>query len=223
MNRTPRILLKPGNSFIRKYILHKLQTNPIDPKQRIIEDDEAADIDYTIDIHDDHAEILRSEGDSVTLRYPMVIGTGMTGEAARTARMIYRGTYLHVKDSEARVSVIHATDVAAAVRIALTNESIKGVYTISDGVDPTRHDLAEALAWRLGQKRIYSLSAKKFAKLARWADRLGLSAYNTKQLLLLTTDAIVNATDWAELAGKDWQPQSTVEYLRTHIYDEHSL
>lgn len=223
MNQPPRILIKPGESFIRKYILQELRRNPCHSKQRIIEDNAAPDVDYIVDIHDDHVQVSRPTGDSVTLHFPMVIGTGMKGEAARMVRMIYRGTYFHVKDSDARVSVIHATDVAAAVRIALTNSSITGEFTISDGVNPSRIELAEGLAWRLGQKRIYSLSAKKFARIARWADRLGISTFNSKQLRLLSTDSLIDSTAWSEAAGNDWHPQSTVEYLRTHVYDEHSL
>lgn len=223
MNNPPRILIKPGESFIRKYILQELRSNPCHPKQRIIESHEDSDADFTIEIHDDNAQVVRSDGSSVILRFPMVIGTGMNGEVARMVKMIYRGTYFHVKDCDARVSVIHATDVAVAVRIAMTHPSMTGEFMISDNVDPTRHELAEALAWRLGQKRIYSLSTKTFANISRWADRLGISPFNSKQLQLLTTDSVVDTTAWNEAAETEWQPQSTVEYLRTHVYDEHSL
>ncbi len=223
MSQPPKIFIKPGDSFIRKYILQELHNNPLNPKQRIIEEGETLHADFTIEAHDAHVQVSRAEGESVTLRFPLVIGTGMSGVSGRMARMIYHGTYFHVKDNDARVSVIHATDVAAAVRIALTNGAITGDFTISDGTDPTRRELAEGLAWRMGQKRIYSLSKKKFAIIARWADRLGISAFNSKQLHLLTTDALVDSTAWAEAAGNEWHPQSTVDYLRTHVYDEHSL
>ncbi len=221
MNRPVKILINPSTSFVRKYIIDELERNPIAPRQQRLE--AASDVEYTIDTRDDHVTINRADGSSVTLRLPMVIGTGMTGEAARMTRMIYRGTYLHAKDSEARISVIHATDVAKAARLAMTAPALSGEYNICDGVNPTRHDMAEAIAYRLGQKRIYSLSANKFKRIARWADRLGLTSFGSKQLKLLTTDQLIDSSRWDAALGDNWHPVNTVEYLRTHNYDEHSL
>ncbi|MDE6085139.1 MAG: NAD-dependent epimerase/dehydratase family protein, partial [Muribaculaceae bacterium] len=85
------------------------------------------------------------------LRPAMVIGTGMGGEMRALVNSIYRGTYRHVNGNEARVSVIHAIDVARAARMAAGKH---GVWIITDGTDPLRRDLVEALAWRLRHKRV---------------------------------------------------------------------
>lgn len=223
MNTPPIILLKPNGSFISKYI-HRLLTDcPLDPKQRLTEDADVANPDFVIDVNDDHVEIHTPDKRTVTLQLPMVIGTGMKGEAARMARMIYRGIYFHVKGDEAKVSVIHATDVAKAVKIVLCDNNLRGSYAISDGFDPSRHDLAEALAYRLGQKRIYSWSAKRWQRISKWADRLGLTSFDSQQLRWLTSDDTTDISSWMGVAGDSWQPVSTVDYLKTHEYDENSL
>ena len=89
------------------------------------------------------------------VRPALIVGTGMKGTLRSMVNGIYRGYYHHIKENNARRSVIHATDVSAAVnKIA----SIGGVFNLTDGVNPTVYDLAEALAYRMGDKRIYTMS-----------------------------------------------------------------
>lgn len=223
MNHPAKIYIHPRASFIIKYIHRELSDNPVTPRQKITEDIETTDSDFTIVTFDDHIIVKSIDGRTVTLKLPMVIGTGMTGEGARMARMIYRGTYFHVKDSTSRVSVIHATDAAKAVRLAMTSDALEGEYAISDFNEPSRHDLAEAIAYRLGQKRIYSLTMKRFASIARWADKLGIAPFSSKRLKMLTSEALIDTSRWNEATADSWHPTPVIEYLRTHDYDHNSL
>ena len=61
------------------------------------------------------------------LRPAMVVGTGMGGELRRLVNSIYRGTYRHVTGNDARVSVVHAVDVARAARMAVAQSGILAV------------------------------------------------------------------------------------------------
>lgn len=142
-----------------------------------------------------------------TIACPAVIGTNMNGQPRRIAAGIYRGTFVHIRDNGARMSVIHATDVARAVsRVAGT----EGTFTLHDGCDPTIHDVAEALAFRMAEKRIITLKP-------RWA-RLwyGSDYYN-----ILTSNHLLE-NSFVE-AFPDFHPVDTLNYLRTHVYDESSL
>lgn len=219
----PTILISDHNSFITKYIERQLQDSPLHPQQKIVHAGTDMSYDLTIDVTDSRITIEGTHRATVILMLPAVVGTGMGGELGRMAAMINRGTYFHVSGDDARLSVIHATDVGKAVAIALSNPSITGTYHISDGINPTWHDLAEALAYRMGQKRIYSLTLKRWQRMARWADRLKLSQFGSRQLKLITTDAIVDTNQWTIDAGEAWHPTDTTEYLRTHVYDENSL
>ena len=141
------------------------------------------------------------------IRCPYIVGTGMTGLMRKIAAGIYKGTFVHIAGNDARISVVHATDVAKA---ASTAAGTQGAYTLTDGVDPTVHDLSEAFAHRMGDKRIFSIGPK-WAKL--WYGR---TYYTT-----LTTSH--TAPDSFCAVYPDFHPVSVVEYLKTHVYDEQSL
>lgn len=152
------------------------------------------------------------------LRCPNIVGTGMKGPLRQLVNSIYRGNYHHIDDETARMSIVHATDVA---RVMVLLRHIGGTYNITDGENPSRHDLAEALTKRLNNKRIYTLQAKRARTIARICDFIPLFSFNRKTLAeryrTLTFDS-------SRLINKiNFKPSSVVEYLTTHNYDENSL
>lgn len=152
------------------------------------------------------------------LRCPNIVGTGMKGPLRQLVNSIYRGNYHHIDDETARMSIVHATDVA---RVMVLLRHIGGTYNITDGENPSRHDLAEALAKRMNNKRIYTLRAKRARTIARICDFIPLFSFNRKTLAeryrTLTFDS-------SRLINKiDFKPSSVVEYLTIHNYDENSL
>lgn len=152
------------------------------------------------------------------LRCPPIIGTGMNGPLRELVNSIYRGSYSHISNDDSRISVVHAVDVArAAVDIA----PIGGVYNMTDGVNPTRHDLAEALSARIGHKRIYTVSPKRARLIARVCDYIPFCKFGTKRLKELTTTLTFDGNKIIETLGR--KPNSVTKYLKTHNYDETSL
>lgn len=142
------------------------------------------------------------------LRPAEIIGTGMTGLPRDIVNRIYRGTFFHIADAnEPRISVIHALDVARAATVAAGHE---GIFTLSDGSDPTLKELAEALSHRLGHKRIYSLSGRKARMLARLFPSI-----------IISGDRKVNMTDSPLFA--DFRPLTVTDYLTNHHYDENDI
>ncbi len=160
-----------------------------------------------------HAVIL------TILRPPLIVGTRMKGLLRSMVNGIYHGYYFHIKGNEARRSVIHATDVSRVVRGI---SSIGGVYNITDGVSPMVNDFAEALAYRMGDKRIYTVPMSFVKYVAKIGDIIGYSAPITTQKLSHLTQTLTFNSD-AILNVIDWKPNSVIEYLRTHNYDENSL
>lgn len=141
------------------------------------------------------------------LHCPCIIATGMTGLPRRIASAIYSGRFLQIKGCGARISVVHGIDVA---RAALLMAGTEATLTLTDGTDPTIADLADALAWRIDGKRLFSVSPR----LARiWYGR---SFYS-----MLTTDAVCAENFTA--AYPEFRPVTVTEYLRTHVYDQNSL
>lgn len=143
----------------------------------------------------------------LTLLCPNIIATGMNGLMYRIAAGIYSGTFFHISGSEGRTSVIHATDAARAAALAAGGQ---GKFTLTDGREHSIYDIAEALAYRINNKRLFSLPG--------WLCRLwyGREYYST-----LTSDASVTS-DFAEICP-DFSPVDTLLYLRTHTYDDASL
>lgn len=151
------------------------------------------------------------------LRMPPIVGTGMTGILRKLVNGIYRGSLTHIEGNEARVSVVHAVDVARAARLTARKG---GVYNVTDGVSPTVHDLMEALAFRLDDKRIFTVSPKRARRIA-WLGRIIPQAFNPRMLEWMTTTLTFSSERIAQTV--DFKPHSVVEYLRTHDYDDNSL
>lgn len=147
------------------------------------------------------------------LRCAPVIGTGMTGSMRRLAESIYRGVFFHFPGNEARKSVVHATDVSKAVKFIADNDIAAGVYNLTDSVDPTLHDIAEALAYRMANKRISNLSTKP----QQWFGRM---IYGKERYAAYTTSELFSSS---RIQAAGFVPTDTCNYMRTHIYDESSL
>ena len=129
------------------------------------------------------------------------------------ANAIYRGSYFHAEGTDARVSVVHAKDIAGAVAAIADGPESRDteIYNLTDGEAPLRSELADALAWRMGQKRVLTMKAM--------IARIYFGSHKLRQL----------ATDRRIDGGKfrrdypDFRPDAVCEYLRTHVYDENSL
>ena len=190
-----------GNDFLLPYFEREFHTEDTPAPSRAV---------IRVMQGDGHAGCL-PDGASLlpltVLRCQAIVGTGMCGLPMRIASGIASGCYVQVKGNEARISVIHAVDVARAARVAA---GVPGEFWLTDRTDPGINELAEALAYRMGDKRLLSIGAG-------WA-RLW---YGGRYFRQLTTDAVVEDT----FVGRfpEFVPVSVVNYLRTHVYDEKSL
>lgn len=138
---------------------------------------------------------------------PLVIGTNMNGLPRRIAAGISRGTFVNIKDNKAQVSVVHATDIARAVKLIAGTH---GSFTFHDGYNPLISQLAEALAYRFQDKRLLSIKP-------RWAKLW----YGSEYFHELATNHLLENSFLETFP--DFQPNNTIQYLRTHVYDENSL
>lgn len=152
------------------------------------------------------------------LRCPEIVGTGMMGNLRSMVNSIYRGTYHHIDDETQRLSIVHAVDVARAI---LDLAPKGGIYNMTDGVNPSRRELADALAYRLNDKRIYTIRHKRARITAKIFDFIPFASFGSDELaeryrsLTFSADKVI--------AALGWQPNSVTHYLRNHVYDENSL
>ncbi len=152
------------------------------------------------------------------LRAPLIMGTGMKGTLRSMVNGINDGYYFHIKGNNARRSIIHATDIARAAKdLAPTG----GTYNITDNVHPSIYDLGEALAYRIGNRRIFTLPAGFVKFVAKLGDKFSAVPFSTQRYNQLSTTLTFNSD--AILQVIDWRPHNVINYLRTHNYDENSL
>lgn len=147
------------------------------------------------------------------LRCAPIVCTGMQGRARRLLNDIYRGVFFHLPGNEARLSVVHGTDVAAAAAFLTSSDGEGGTFNLTDADHPTIDDLAEALAYRLDNKRISTVSTKP----QQWFARL---VYGGRRLDDYTVSALVSS---AKIEGMGFAPQAVCSYLPNHVYDDASL
>lgn len=147
------------------------------------------------------------------LRCAPIAGTGMTGAVRSLAEDIMRGIFLHFPGNEGRMSVVHASDVARAARMLVDTCPDGGVFNLTDGDDPKIDDLAEALAFRMNNKRISTLSTRPQQIIARIL--YGRRRYDSYTRTRLYSSARIQALGF--------EPQAVCNYMRTHLYDDSSL
>lgn len=149
------------------------------------------------------------------LRCANTVGTGMTGYPRRLAESIAKGFFFHFPDNDARISAVHAADVASLVADIVEGRAVpqRDIYIVTDGDNPTLHDFADALAYRMNDKRISNLST--------WGQRMaGRIFYGTAYRRYTTTETYDGGAAFRELG---FTPTPVVRYLREHVYDENSL
>ena len=148
----------------------------------------------------------------IILRCTNTVGTGMTGYMQQLVRSIYRGTFFHFAGNEAVLSTVHAAQIAANISSLLRHEGpLPSPINITDGAEHTLTDVANALAHRMNGKHISTLSTfgqKWLGRMLYGAERYG--TYTRSLTFASTADLNLGTID-------------TVDYLRTHIYDENSL
>lgn len=205
MNSKKKILriVAPTLGFVVPYVVREM------PEWQVVTDgDEAARPDaVTVLLVPGEALPADVPADATVLECPNVVGTGMGGYPMLVARHIASGTYFHTDDAEARLSTIHASDVAVAVRLSV---GMPGRWTVTDLADPSWHDFAEAISHRLGDKRIFTLRP-------RWARWI----MNSDLRRLTTTDCLYDGKAFAERFG--FRPTPVTTYLTAHVYDDESL
>lgn len=151
--------------------------------------------------------------DATVLRTGWIIGTGMEGTPRRLVNAIARGTFLHIEGHEATHSVIHAIDVARYCRLLAGQQ---GEFDITDGTTTTVDQLADALACRLNNKHIFTISAKQW-RLLSWLP----IAPDVNKADWRTVDTILDPSGAIATAG---HPKiNVINHLKTHQYGEDDI
>ena len=206
----------PRHEFLHKYFEQEFQrdivTDPVNATDR-------KTCFLILDSKDGENEDVRTFRDKcqthgcrlITLRLPAVVGTGMGDPVMKLAKNIARGTMFKIKENNPVWSVIHATDVARLARVIMERDLNKDVDIVVPGTQIQLHDLIDALAYRMGDKKIGTLKYK-FARLF----------FRPALLNIMTQNKVVENPDFTTIAA-EFKFTDPADYLKTHVYDENSL
>ncbi len=141
-----------------------------------------------------------------------MFGKGVKGEMKTLFNDVVNSRYIHVRDNDARLSLVCAVDVAEAIEKL---HSIGGTYNIADGRGAKWIELAEAMSCNSGAMKRQTFLPKKWAetawKVASWLPPVKASLSpatlsRRSKNLTLSTDSIKNALP-------TWNPYPTIEVI----------
>ena len=101
------------------------------------------------------------------IRPATMFGNGVSGEMLQLFNDAISGKYIHIRDNDARTSIVTALDVAIAIK-KLYDKG--GIYNATDGKNPRLIDLVEAMTANAGAKKRMTHLPIAWAE---WIWRLG--------------------------------------------------
>lgn len=133
--------------------------------------------------------VLQWSGEGVVLRLPVVYGPGDRGNMARLIRAVRYRAFVHLGGGNAKRSVISSANAASvAIKAAFKPRAASEVFCVTDGYDPTLHEMMKVMGQALGFNR----SPFCFPMgLALWLGRCGdLLEWVCRRPLPLNSDKI---------------------------------
>lgn len=162
------------------------------------------------------------------LRPARMFGKGIKGEMKRMFSDVVGARYIHVRDNDARLSLVCALDVAkAAVRLSsekfekVRKSSGEYVYNVTDGVGTKWLELADAMSANCGQMKRQTFLPNKWADLAwktcRWLPAVKASL--DPAVLSRRSKSLTLSDTALREALPDWRPFCAIEVIRRNDKD----
>lgn len=143
------------------------------------------------------------------LRPGEIIGNCMTGRIRRMTDRIANGIYMHLPGYNGTIPLIHADDLAASVEYLYGQ---RGIFNITDGCEHRRMEVADAIAYRLNNKRILTVP-RKVVKLLKLLS--AIVAPLGKSLSSASCENVFSVAAVKTVFGGKFQPRNVVEYLNS--------
>lgn len=147
------------------------------------------------------------------LRPARMFGKGIKGEMKRMFSDVVSARYIHVRDNDARLSLVCAIDVAeAAARL----RGIGGTFNVTDGTGTRWIDLADAMSANCGQMKRQTFLPQQWARTAwRFAPWLLAVKASLDPAVLARRSKTLTLSDTAlRTALPDWNPYAAIDVIR---------
>jgi GlcNAc-P-P-Und epimerase len=160
---------------------------------------------------------IKNKVDYLLLRLPLIVGINPPGNLGVLKNAILKGHYLRMKGNFSQKSIVAAPDVADLI-YNIHHKS--GVYNLTDGRNPTFHEIELAIQKRLGRKIRISIPLQLVKILAKIGDLL---SFIIGKQMILTSDVLMKISSDLTFddnkARKDlnWNPSSAIEFVEKHL------
>ena len=161
----------------------------------------------------------REHGVLLTVVRPArMMGKGVGGEMLRMFNDVAYGRYIHVRDNDARLSLVCASDVALAIKRL---HSIGGIYNLTDGRGARWIELADAMSANLGAMKRQTHLPARWADLAwRYASWIPAVKASLSPATLARRSTTLTLSDAAVRAAlSDWKPYPVLEVIGRECED----
>ncbi|MDE7419144.1 MAG: NAD(P)-dependent oxidoreductase [Muribaculaceae bacterium] len=146
------------------------------------------------------------------VRPARMFGKGVKGEMRTLFNDVVNSRYIHVRDNDAKLSLVCASDVAEAIEKL---HSIGGTFNISDGKDAKWIELAEAMSSNSGAMKRQTFLPKKWAdvawKLASWIPAVKASL--SPDVLSRRSKTLTLSSEALKIAFPGWNPYPTIDVI----------
>lgn len=146
------------------------------------------------------------------VRPARMFGKGVKGEMRTLFNDVVNSRYIHVRDNDARLSLVCASDVAEAIEKL---HSIGGTFNISDGKDAKWIELAEAMSANSGAMKRQTFLPKKWAdvawKFTSWIPAVKASL--SPEVLSRRSKTLTLSSEALKIALPNWNPYPTIDVI----------
>lgn len=146
------------------------------------------------------------------VRPARMFGKGVKGEMKTLFNDIVNGRYIHVRDNDARLSLVCAYDVAKVIKLL---HPIGGTYNIADDRGAKWIELADAMSCNSGAMKRQTFLPKKWAevawKTASWLPPVKASL--SPEILDRRSKTLTLSTDFIKNTLPAWNPYPTLEVI----------
>lgn len=141
------------------------------------------------------------------VRPALMFGNGIGGEMLTLFNDALNGKYIHIRDNNARVSIVTAYDVARGIRNLYERG---GIYNANDGRNPRLIDLVEAMTANAGAKKRMTHLPIAWAE---WLWRMGRWIPSIERNL--SPGVVEKRMKTLTLDGKRFAEKSGIKYYDT--------
>ncbi len=146
------------------------------------------------------------------IRPARMFGKGIKGEMKSLFNDVVNSRYIHVRDNDAKLSLVCAYDVAEAIK---NLQSIGGIYNISDGHPTNWLKLAEAMSANCGAMKRQTVLPKKWAdaawRFAAWLPPVKASL--SPETLTRRSKTLTLSNEALKSVLPEWNPYPTIDVI----------